>query len=178
MFFVILVSLKISFQTVGHSSSPMSGNHHHHHHLQWTVCRQKGHADARQTQAPSYQPGQKVYLSTREFKLCLLCKKLSPRYIGSFTILRQVNPVTYELQFPVQYRIHSTFHVSLLKPYHPPVSSSSTEPGPNQNIFTFSPINFYSGNQFKVFHNVLLSKYKASTIMNIIVCHISPVFYV
>ncbi len=63
---------------------------------------------------------------------CVLpCKKLSHRYVGPFTILRQINPVTFKLQLPPQYKIHSTFHVSLLKPYHPPVSPS-TEPGPNE----------------------------------------------
>ena len=39
-------------------------------------------------------------------------KKLSPRFIGPFTIIEQMNPVTFKLQLPPQYRIHSTFHVS------------------------------------------------------------------
>ncbi len=56
-------------------------------------------------------------------------QKRSPRFIGPFAIICQVNPVMNELELPSQYRIHPTFHVSLLKPYHSPVSLVSTEPG-------------------------------------------------
>ncbi len=102
-----------------------------HHQLKRAVRRCKMTANLRRSKAPYYQPGQKVWLSTRDIRLCLLCKKLSPRYVGPFTILRQINPVTFQLPLLPQYRIHSTLHVSLLKPYHPPVSPS-TEPGPSE----------------------------------------------
>ncbi len=92
------------------------------------VCRQKTAADVRRAETPTYHPGQKVWLSTRDIRLCLPCRKLSPRFVGPFTILEQVNPVTYKLQLPPQYRIHPMFHVSLLKPHHEPVSLP-TEPG-------------------------------------------------
>ncbi len=101
-----------------------------HQHLQRAVRRHKQHADVRRATTPIFHPGQKVWLSTRDIRLRLPCKKLSPRFIGPFPIIRQVNQVTYELQFPSQYRIHPTVHVSLLKPYHSPVSPVSTEPGP------------------------------------------------
>ncbi|KAK3535124.1 hypothetical protein QTP70_004732 [Hemibagrus guttatus] len=42
--------------------------------------------------------------------------KLSPKFIGPFKILCQVNPVCYCLQLPASYRICPTFHVSLLRP--------------------------------------------------------------
>ncbi len=99
-----------------------------HHHFQRAVCRQKTAADVRRAETPTYHPGQNVWLSTWDIRLRLPCRKLSPRFVGPFTILEQVNPVTYKLQLSPQYRIHPTFHVSLLKPHHEPVSLP-TEPG-------------------------------------------------
>ncbi|KAK3508032.1 hypothetical protein QTP70_010639 [Hemibagrus guttatus] len=85
-------------------------------------------ADLQRSQAPNYQPGQKVWLSIGDIRMCLPCRKLSPRFIGPFPIIQQINPITYHLQLPPEYKIHPVFHVSLLKPHHPSVLPS-TEPG-------------------------------------------------
>ncbi len=95
-----------------------------HAQLQQAVRRHKTYADARRSSTPVYCPGDKVLISTRDLCLRLPSRKLSPRYIGPFTIKRQINEVTFRLQLPAQYRIHPSFHVSLLEP----VSPSVTEP--------------------------------------------------
>lgn len=82
------------------------------------------------------QPGQRFCLSTRDLKLRLPSRKLSPRYVGPFKILRQINAVTYELELPVNYRISPSFHVSLLKPFHPDAdpNARNREPPPPLDI--------------------------------------------
>ncbi len=79
-----------------------------HQHLKRAVRCHKHHADVQRATTPTYHPGQKVWLSTRDIRLRLPCKKLSPRFIGPFPITRHVNPVMYELKLPSQNRIHPT----------------------------------------------------------------------
>ncbi|KAK3552517.1 hypothetical protein QTP86_013243 [Hemibagrus guttatus] len=100
--------------------------------LQRAVRRQRIQANRRRHPHPSYQVGQMVWLSTRNLRLKLPCLKLSPKFIGPFEIVRQVNPVAYRLRLPATYRIFPTFHVSLLKPAHPSAGEvpNSGEPPP------------------------------------------------
>ncbi|KAK3510955.1 hypothetical protein QTP70_027806 [Hemibagrus guttatus] len=85
--------------------------------LQRALRRHRTIVDLRQSQAPEYRPGQEVWLSTRDIRMRLPCKKLSPRFIGPFTVIRQINPVTYHLQLPPEYKIHP----GLVKLRNPPL---------------------------------------------------------
>lgn len=91
-----------------------------HTHLQHAIRRQREQADRRRRPGPEYHPGQWVWLSTRDLRLQLPCKKLNPRYVGPFQITRQITPVSFRLALPNHFRIAPTFHVSLLKPANGP----------------------------------------------------------
>jgi hypothetical protein len=66
----------------------------------------------------SFVPGNKVWLDARNLKIKTPSKKLSPRRLGPFEVLRQVSPVTYRIKVPEEWKIHPTFHVDLLIPHH------------------------------------------------------------
>ncbi|KAL0161008.1 hypothetical protein M9458_044733, partial [Cirrhinus mrigala] len=85
-----------------------------HVHLQGAVRRTQTQANRRRHPNPPYEPGQWVWLSTRDLRLRLPCKKLNPRYVGPFQIIKQITPVSFRLDLPAEYRISPTFHVSLL----------------------------------------------------------------
>jgi hypothetical protein len=65
----------------------------------------------------SFNVGDLVLLDSRNIKLASTAtKKLQPRYLGPFKILKRVGRVSYKLALPRQ-TVHPVFHVSLLKAY-------------------------------------------------------------
>ena len=65
-----------------------------------------------------YKVGDLVMLATKNLKQKRPSKKLSHKYVGPFRIVDKVGAQAYRLLLPSSYRIHNTFHVSLLEPYH------------------------------------------------------------
>lgn len=100
----------------------------------------KVQADKKWTPHKPFQVGGQIYLLTKYLRLKVPCKKLGPKYLGPFTIVRMINQVTMELKLPWMLGyIHLVFHSSLLKPVEeanyltPTPATGSCGGGPLQN---------------------------------------------
>ncbi len=72
--------------------------------------------EGKRRQFPMLQPGDKVYVSTKNMQSKQPSKKLSKLYTGPFSIKAIKGKVNFELNLPKTMRKHPVFHVSLLKP--------------------------------------------------------------
>lgn len=70
----------------------------------------------------SYEPGDHVMLRSKNLRLKAKgSKKLMPKWLGPFEVIRMVGKAAVELRLPDSGSwslVHPTFHVSLVKPYH------------------------------------------------------------
>ncbi|MBW0584899.1 hypothetical protein O181_124614 [Austropuccinia psidii MF-1] len=84
--------------------------------LQVAINRFKRYADKSRASPPVFNPGDMVWLSSKNIKSARPTKKLSERWLGPFPILKKVSTHAYHLKFPFQSEsIHSVFHISLLE---------------------------------------------------------------
>ncbi|GLB34668.1 putative retrotransposable element tf2 155 kda protein type 1-like [Lyophyllum shimeji] len=72
--------------------------------------------DQRRIPAPEYKPGDRVYLDASDIQTTRPSKKLSHRYLGPYTIERQVGPLAYKLRLPRSMsRLHPVFNAVKLR---------------------------------------------------------------
>ena len=88
--------------------------------LKVATDRQKSYTDMRRKDI-RYKIGEKVFLKVSPWKKVMRFGKngmLSPRFIGSYEVIKKVGPVEYRLALPQELEnIHNIFHVSILRRY-------------------------------------------------------------
>ncbi len=93
-----------------------------------SICRA---ANRQRSKAPRYICGQRVWLSTRNLPLRSPSRKLAPKFIGPFSIIKVLSPMAVRLRLPSYLqRVHPVFHVSCIKPVIRPPSRPSPSPPP------------------------------------------------
>ncbi|GLB41135.1 putative retrotransposable element tf2 155 kda protein type 1-like [Lyophyllum shimeji] len=88
--------------------------------------------DQRRIPAPGYKPGDRVYLDASDIQTTRPSKKLSHRYLGPYTIERQVGPLAYKLRLPRSMsRLHPVFNAVKLRLAPPdPIPGRRARPPP------------------------------------------------
>ena len=81
---------------------------------------QRSHAkyyDQRHRDTPVFEPGDHVWLLSKNIKTTRPNKKLDYKKLGPYAISEAVGTHAYRLVVPDSFRAHPVFHVSLLEPY-------------------------------------------------------------
>ncbi|MBW0487783.1 hypothetical protein O181_027498 [Austropuccinia psidii MF-1] len=85
--------------------------------LESAIRRFKKYADRNREIPPDFQPGDKLWLASKNIKTTRATKKLSERWLGPFEVINKIGSHAYHLKFPQQWKsVHPVFHVSLLEP--------------------------------------------------------------
>ncbi|MBW0487833.1 hypothetical protein O181_027548 [Austropuccinia psidii MF-1] len=85
--------------------------------LESEMRRFKKYADRNRTIQPDFQPGDKLWLASKNIKTTRPTKKLSESFLGPFEVLQKAGSHSYQLKLPLQWNsVHPVFHVSLLEP--------------------------------------------------------------
>ncbi|MBW0509982.1 hypothetical protein O181_049697 [Austropuccinia psidii MF-1] len=89
--------------------------------------RFKRYADKSRASTTFFNPGDMIWLSSKNIESTRPTQKLSERVLDPFPILKKVSTNAYHLKLPSQWKsMHPVFHISLLEP----VKKSTI---PNQN---------------------------------------------
>lgn len=98
-------------------------------HLEKSRERMKFWADKKRKDVPSLKEGQLVMLNGKNIKTKRPAKKLDRKMWGPFKIQKVISPTAVRLTLPKSWRIHNTFHVSLIEPYR---AGNQALPDPDQ----------------------------------------------
>jgi transposase InsO family protein len=89
--------------------------------------KMRKHYDKKSKKAPNFKVGDLVMLSSKNLRTRRPSRKLDAKMHGPFKVLQVVSPSAIRLELPKRWRIHPTFHVSLLEPYRQSAKGSRPE---------------------------------------------------
>ncbi|MBW0529448.1 hypothetical protein O181_069163 [Austropuccinia psidii MF-1] len=93
----------------------------------------KQYANRNRTIPPDFQPGDKLWLASRNINISRPTNMLSERWLGPLEVLKKIGIHAYHLKLPKQWKsFHPVFHFSLLET----VKQSTT---PTQNSLPLLP---------------------------------------
>lgn len=101
--------------------------------------RMKHWADRKRKLPPTFEQGQMVMLNAKNIKTKRPAKKLDKKMLGPFKIQKVISPNAVRLTLPSTWRIHNSFHVSLIEPYRAG-NGGQEAPDPNQVLREAAPI--------------------------------------
>ena len=81
------------------------------------MCKVQDQLVKGSTRFKPYQEGDKVWLEGTNLKIPYETQKLSPKWYGPFRVATKISDMAYQLELPKTWKIHPTFHASLLTPY-------------------------------------------------------------
>ncbi|MBW0572481.1 hypothetical protein O181_112196, partial [Austropuccinia psidii MF-1] len=85
--------------------------------LESGIRRFKKYVDRNREILPDLQPGDKVWLASKNIKTTRPTKKLSERWLGPFEVLKKIGSHVYHLNLPQHLKsVHPVFHASVLEP--------------------------------------------------------------
>ncbi|GAA5907915.1 hypothetical protein JCM5296_006131 [Sporobolomyces johnsonii] len=87
------------------------------HELENAAARMKKHYDQHRKEAPHFDIGDLVWLSSKNISTSRQSQKLDHRFLGPYPVAAKVGDAAYRLTLPDEVRIHPVFHVSLLYPH-------------------------------------------------------------
>jgi hypothetical protein len=94
--------------------------------LKATQERMKKYANLKRRDAPEFKIGDLVMLDRRHIQTRWPKDKLDHKKYSPFAIEKVISPTAMRLSLPRKWKIHNTFHVSLLEPYN-----NGTRPPPD-----------------------------------------------
>ncbi|MBW0521335.1 hypothetical protein O181_061050 [Austropuccinia psidii MF-1] len=103
--------------------------------LEVAINRFTRYADKCRASPPVFNPGDMVWLSSKNIKSARLTKKLSERLLDPFPILKKVTTHADHCKLPSQWEsIHPVFHISLLEPVKTSTISNQHQEPPSPII--------------------------------------------